>query len=157
MAQRGPVWRLGVGPTSTAFSSWKLGLPGRTLPRRMELSHFFTIRLHRLLQAEPGHQGGPRLGAVLLPVPLQEDFPTPQVWAGTAWGAAAALGVGRWGLGVAQLSLGPSYEKSPLRHTRVCRYRKPNSELGTVNSAGTAPGLWCPRETPPRWEALCYL
>lgn len=83
MAQRGPVWRLGVGPTSTSFSSWKLGLPSLTLPKHVEVPSAAGCTI---LRAEPGTLGPPphRLGAVLLPVPLQEDFFTPQVWAGTA-------------------------------------------------------------------------
>lgn len=110
MAQRGPARRLGVGPTSTSFSSWKLGLPSRTLPKRMEVPSPAGCTI---LREEPGPRAPhPRLGAVLLPVLLQEDFPTSQAWAGTARGRPSPSVV--VGVGAAQLFLGLSYEKSPL-------------------------------------------
>ena len=61
------------------------------------------------------------------------------------------------GWGLPSCFSGFPMRKVPSGHTLVGRYRKPNSEPGNVNTAGTAPGLWCPQETPPCWEALCYL
>lgn len=120
MAQRGPVWRLGVGPTSTSFSSWKLGLPSRTLPKHVEVPSAAGCTI---LRAEPGHPGPPAPPtwgcAAASPTP-RGLFHTPGVGWDSVGGGRVPRGGAGGGLGVAQLFLRLSYEKSPLRpHPRV--------------------------------------
>lgn len=116
----------GVGLTSAPFNSWKLGLPKPHSAKRTEPSCALTTKPHCLLRAGSGHPAvGPDLGPgpASCPQPqhspwtLQVDFPTSQVWAGTAWGQPSPAGG-------AQLFLQLSYEKGLLRP----RPRAPLSE-----------------------------
>lgn len=64
---------------------------------------------------------------------LQVDFPTVQMWAGTAWGGGAAA-----------ISQGFPMRRALPDAPCGC-LQKPNSELGNVNTTGTPPGIWCLR------------
>lgn len=111
MAQRGPARRLGVGPTSTSFSSWKLGLPSRTLPKRMEVPSPAGCTI---LREEPGHPGPPTpdLGLCCSQSYSKRTFPHHRRGLGQRRGRPSPSVV--VGVGAAQLFLGLSYEKSPL-------------------------------------------
>lgn len=115
MAQRGPARRLGVGPTSTSFSSWKLGLPSRTLPKRMEVPSPAGCTI---LREEPGPRPPPRLGAVLLPV-LYSKRTFPHHRRGLGQRGGGRVPRWWWGLGLPSCFSGFPMRRVPLPHPRV--------------------------------------
>lgn len=117
MAQRGPARRLGVGPTSTSFSSWKLGLPSRTLPKRMEVPSPAGCTI---LREEPGHPGPPTPDLGL----CCSQSSTPRGLSHTAGVGWDSVGGGRvprwwWGLGLPSCFSGFPMRRVPLPHPRV--------------------------------------